>query len=101
MVDHNMATEYDVNENSKSLVWQNLENFSSFPTLDEIGSINCEFSLNLSDEAENIHFDNAKWFKVLKKGREREIALFIVVELFRFIIYLWFVVFFVLLPFYF
>ena len=40
MVDHNLATEYDVDENSKSLVWQNLENFSSFPTLDEIGSIN-------------------------------------------------------------
>ena len=58
MVDHNLATEYDVDENSKSLVWQNLENFSSFPTLDEIGSINCEFSLNLLDEAGNIHFSN-------------------------------------------
>jgi len=58
MVDHNMATEYDVDENSKSLVWQKLENFSSFPISDEIGSINCEFSLNLSDEAENIHFSS-------------------------------------------
>ena len=43
----------------------------------------------------NVTFDNAKWFKVLKKGDEREIVLFIVVELFRFIFYLWFVVFFI------
>ena len=40
-------------------------------------------------------FHDAKWFKVLRKGREREIVLFIVVELFRFIFYLWFVVFFI------
>ena len=40
-------------------------------------------------------FEDAKWFKVLRKGREREIVLFIVVELFRFIFYLWFVVFFI------
>ena len=64
MVDHNLATEYDVNENSKSLVWQNIENFTSFPTLDEIGSINCEFSLNLSDEAEIIHFSSAGIFAI-------------------------------------
>jgi len=64
MVDHNLATEYDVDENSKSLVWQNLEFFSSFPTLDEIGSINCEFSLNLSDEAENIHFSSDGLFTI-------------------------------------
>ncbi len=51
MVDHNLATEYDVDENSKSLVWQNLEFFSSFPTLDEIGSINCEFSLPTKNES--------------------------------------------------
>ena len=64
MVDHNLATEYDVDENSKSLVWQNLDFFSSFPTLDEIGSINCEFSLNLSDEAENIHFSSDGLFTI-------------------------------------
>ena len=64
MVDHNLATEYDVDENSKSLVWQNLENFASFPTLDEIGSINCEFSLNLSDEAGDIHFSDDGLFTI-------------------------------------
>jgi len=64
MVDHNLATEYDVDENSKSLVWQNLESFTSFPTLDEMGSINCEFSLNLSDEAENIHFSSDSLFTI-------------------------------------
>ena len=58
MVDHNLATEYDVDENSKSIVWQDLENFSPFPSVEEIGSINSEFSLNLLDEAGNIHFSN-------------------------------------------
>ena len=46
-------------------------------------------------ERPNVTFDSARWFKVLKKGHEREIVLFIVVELFRFIFYLWFVVFFI------
>ena len=53
-----------LDENSKSLVWQNLENFASFPALDDIGSINCEFSLNLSDEAGNIYFSNDGLFTI-------------------------------------
>merc|ERR1719412_1961126 len=52
-------------------------------------------SIEENEEIPNVTFDNTKWFKVVKRGRERELVLFIVVELFRFIIYLWFVVFFI------
>jgi len=59
IVEHNLASQYDVPLNSKSIVWRTLENFSPFPTAtDNIGSINCEFSLNLSDEAGKIHFSD-------------------------------------------
>ena len=56
IVDHNQATQYPVPKYSKSIVWQTLENFSPYPA--ESGSINCEFSLNLSDETENIHLSD-------------------------------------------
>ena len=40
------------------VVWQNIENLSSSQNGINFGSINCEFSLNLSDEAGDIHFSD-------------------------------------------
>ena len=48
-----------------------------------------------NEDAKSSNFDDTKWCKVLKKGNERQIIFFIVVELFRFVFYLWFVVFFI------
>jgi len=66
MEDHNLATDtpVPVDQYSKSIVWQTLENFSPFPDGADIGEINCEFSLNLSDEAENIHFSSDGLFTI-------------------------------------
>ena len=59
IVDNNLATEYPVDAYSKSIIWQNWEDFSHFPTADKISSIGgCEYSVNLFDEAEHIHFSS-------------------------------------------
>ena len=61
VVDNNMATEFigELDTYSKSIIWQEFNNFTQFPEIDEISSMNgCEYSVNLFDEANHIHFSN-------------------------------------------
>ncbi len=62
LVDHNMATEYagEADQYSKTIIWQNLENFSHFPSSEEISSMDkaCEYVVNEIDEAKHLHFSN-------------------------------------------
>ena len=51
-----------------------------------------KINFQVSETAQNEDFKKAKSLKIVANGKDREIDMFVVVELFRFIFYLWFLV---------
>ena len=70
---------------------EDCSNWKFFRTMNEVGVMETkEDSIDGSIKAKSDNAPTKKWLQIKRHGNEREINLFVVVETFRFIFYLWF-----------